>query len=61
MGPGDEIIWGEEGGRLVVRVRGSHTLADVRKALALPRLSAPIDVKGAIVDRVRRKFTHERR
>ena len=58
MGPGDEIIWSEEDGRLVVRVRGTHTLGDVRKALALPPTEAPVDVKAAIRDRMRKKFGH---
>ena len=58
MGPGDEIIWSEENGRLVVRVRGAHTLGDVQKALALPSTKRPIAVKGAIRDRIRRKFGH---
>jgi AbrB family looped-hinge helix DNA binding protein len=58
MGPGDEIIWSEEDGRLVVRVRGTHTLGDVRKALALPSTEGAIAVKAAIRDRIRRKFGH---
>ena len=56
MGPGDEIIWIEEDGRLVVRVRGAHSLADVRDALALPPTESPVDVKAAIRDRIRKKF-----
>ena len=58
MGPGDEIIWSEEDGRLVVRVRGTHTLGDVRDALALPSTEAPVEVKAAIRDRMRKKFGH---
>ena len=61
MGPGDEIIWSEENGRLVVTVRGTHTLGDVRKALALGSTQGPIAVKGAIRDRIRKKFGHEGR
>ena len=56
MGPGAEIVWGEDDGRLVVKVQGTHTLHDVRKALSLPSRAKSIDVKAAVRDRMRKKF-----
>lgn len=37
LGPGSILEWDEQGGEIVVRKGGQHTLADTRAALGLKR------------------------
>lgn len=57
LGPGSELGWYEEGGRLFVDLARPHTLADVRAALKGKRPPIPgKELKAGIKDYVVEKF-----